>query len=74
MWGGRGPTGAGGQKSVPEEQEPAEEREWQDEADKGQCASSVHMSVCDEITDKVFTVTGCANVDMSILEVGGLCL
>lgn len=74
MWGGRGPTGAGGQKSVPEEQEPGEEREWQDEADKGQCASSVHMSVCDEITDKVFTVTGCANVDMSILEVGGLCL
>ena len=35
---GGGATGAGGQELVSEEKESGEEREWQDEADKGQCA------------------------------------
>lgn len=41
VWGGRGATCAGGQTLVSEEKESGEEREWQDEADKGQCVHAV---------------------------------
>lgn len=62
VWGGRGPSGAGGPELVSEEKEPGEERERQDEADQGQCACRVHLQ-CECVRKLLIT---CKHVDVVV--------